>query len=357
MDTQDRDERPPMSRRRALTALAGAAAAVAGMAWLRQSQPRKSPGETTRLAGAATPVFYTPAYVGAAHVFETTRKAAWVADSVVARPIAGVQLRANLALDPQELARCHDPGYIEAVRRGEPRALAQSQGFAWDPGLWPMVLASNGGLLAAARAARENGVAGALASGMHHARRAHGAGFCTFNGLAIAALAMLAAGARRILIIDLDAHCGGGTHSLLAANPSVHQLDIAVHGFDHYVPVGADTLDMVPSASRYLPTLARRLRELDDEVFDLCLYNAGMDPHEGSAVGGLAGIDATLLAEREQRVFSWCRERQLPIAFALAGGYLGPGLDAPGLVALHRLTLEAAAPRGAPVWSQALSSS
>ncbi len=357
MATRDRDEGPPMSRRRALTALAGAAAAVAGLAWMRQSQPRKTPGEATRLAGEATPVFYTPAYVGAAHVFETTRKAAWVADSLIAQPIAGVQLRANRALDPQALARCHDAAYIEAVRRGEPRALAQSQGFAWDPGLWPMVLASNGGLLAAAFAARQHGVAGALASGMHHARRDRGAGFCTFNGLAIAALAMLAAGARRILIIDLDAHCGGGTHSLLATNPSVHQLDIAVHGFDHYVPVGADTLDMVPSASRYLPTLERRLRELDDDVFDLCLYNAGMDPHEGCAVGGLAGIDAALLAEREQRVFSWCRARELPIAFALAGGYLGPGLDAPGLVALHRLTLVAAASRSDPAPTQTLSSS
>ena len=30
-----------------------------------------------------------------------------------------------------------------------PRVLAESQGFAWDPGLGPMVLASNGGAVAA----------------------------------------------------------------------------------------------------------------------------------------------------------------------------------------------------------------
>jgi hypothetical protein len=34
-------------------------------------------------------------------------------------------------------------------------------------------------------------------------------------------------------------------------------------------------------------------------------------------------------------VFSWCQMRGVPIAFVLAGGYLGPGL-------IHRLTLEAA---------------
>jgi hypothetical protein len=39
---------------------------------------------------------------------------------------------------------------------------------------------------------------------------------------------------------------------------------------------------------------------------------------------------------------SWCRTRGIPIAFILAGGYLGPELERAGLVALHRLTLEAA---------------
>jgi hypothetical protein len=41
-------------------------------------------------------------------------------------------------------------------------------------------------------------------------------------------------------------------------------------------------------------------------------------------------------------VFSWCRMRDVPVAFVLAGGYLGPELIRAALVALHRLTLEAA---------------
>ena len=40
---------------------------------------------------------------------------------------------------------------------------------------------------------------------------------------------------------------------------------------------------------------------------------------------------------------AWCRSQQLPVAFALAGGYIGEKLDQSGLVALHRLTLAAAA--------------
>lgn len=288
-------------------------------------------------------VSYTPAYVGAAHAFETTRKAAWVADSLKSRPISGIDLVANASLTQPQLQRAHDAGYIRAVRTGEPRALAQSQGFAWDPQLWPMVLASNGGALAAAQRAMTEGVAGALASGLHHARREQGRGFCTFNGLAIAALELRARGVRRILVIDLDAHCGGGTYSLIGALSGVHQLDIAVDPFDHYATSGANTLDLVTQASRYLPTLDARLAELAKQPFDLCLYNAGMDPHEGCAVGGLPGVDAKLLQARERRVFSWCARKRLPIAFVLAGGYLGPQLDREALVDLHRLTLQAAA--------------
>lgn len=288
-------------------------------------------------------VCYTPAYVGAAHAFETTRKAAWVADSLKVRPIAGVELVANAPLNLAQLQRAHDGPYIRAVRTGEPRALAQSQGFAWDPQLWPMVLASNGGVVAAAQRAMTEGVAGALASGLHHARRDQGRGFCTFNGLAIAALEMLARGVRRILVMDLDAHCGGGTHSILGSLPGVHQLDIAVDEFDHYSASGANTLDLVTQASRYLPTLDARLAALAKQPFDLCLYNAGMDPHEGCLVGGLAGVDAGLLQARERRVFTWCAQRKMPMAFVLAGGYLGPALGQQALVDLHRLTLRAAA--------------
>ena len=76
-----------------------------------------------------------------------------------------------------------------------------------------MVLSSNGGAVAAGLAALEHGVAGSLSSGLHHARREKGAGFCTFNGLVIAAREALTAGARSVLILDFDAHCGGGTRS------------------------------------------------------------------------------------------------------------------------------------------------
>ena len=80
---------------------------------------------------------------GAAHVFDTTRKAKWVADSLGRRPIKGIELVSPSSLSSEQLVQVHDPAYIRAVETGAPRSLAESQGFCWDAGLWSMVRASN----------------------------------------------------------------------------------------------------------------------------------------------------------------------------------------------------------------------
>jgi len=258
-----------------------------------------------------------------------------------------VELVSPPSLSYEQLLQVHAPAYVEAVQTGLPRHLAESQGFDWDAGLWPMVLASNGGAVAAALAALRSGVSGSLSSGLHHARREHGASFCTFNGLVLAAREALAAGAGSVLILDLDAHCGGGTASLIAEEPRIWQLDISVCDVDSYESRERATLRMVREAAAYLGEIERGLHDVQrrGRHFDLCLYNAGMDPYEGCNVGGLPGITSEMLCAREQLVFDWCRERQLAIAFVLAGGYKGDRLTRKGLVNLHRLTLSAATAR------------
>lgn len=269
----------------------------------------------------------------------------WIADSLQSRPIRGIRLEDPPPLDESDILQCHDYSYVQAVRLGEPRELAQTQQFQWDHGLWPMVLETNGGAVAAAIRALHDGVAGSLSSGLHHARRERGFGYCTFNGLVLAAKAALATGCGNVLILDLDAHCGGGTHSLIASDPHIWQLDVSVHSYDHYEPTIRTTLDMVSQSSQYLPTITRRLREYDSQSFGLCLYNAGMDPHQDCPEGALPGITDAILQEREQLVFNWCRRRGLPVAFVMAGGYVrAPLMDESRLVELHRLTLGAASP-------------
>jgi acetoin utilization deacetylase AcuC-like enzyme len=301
--------------------------------------------EGALVAARSVKVFYSPDFVGSAYAFETTRKAKWVADSLGAAPVDGIELVRPEPLSREQVEQTHDPAYVAAVQTGVPRYLAESQGFTWDPGLWSMVLASNGGAVAAALEALHAGFSGSLSSGLHHARRGCGAGFCTFNGLVIAAREALAAGARSVLILDLDAHCGGGTASLIAEEPGIWQADVAVCGFDAYADSDRACLRVVSRSDRYLAEIETALDEAARRGprFDLCLYNAGMDPFEGCSTGGLEGITREILAAREELVFAWCGEHAAAVAFVLAGGYIGWGLDQEGLVDLHRLTLAAAA--------------
>lgn len=290
-------------------------------------------------------VFYSPEYIGSEHEFDTTRKAKWIADSLAESSIPGLELVEPIPLRRDQVADVHDPEYVQAVETGEPRHLAESQGFCWDAGLWPMVLASNGGVVAAALTALKEGISGSLSSGLHHSAYKCGNGFCTFNGLAIAAKAALVAGAKSVLILDFDAHCGGGTASLIAGEPRIRQIDVSVNKYDRYPDNKQCRLVLVKTSTEYLKTIRSVLEETDPyaDSFDLCLYNAGMDPSENCSIGGLRGITLDILAERERLVFEWCSARRLPIAFVLAGGYIGHRLDEKGLVALHRLTLSAAA--------------
>jgi acetoin utilization deacetylase AcuC-like enzyme len=293
-------------------------------------------------------IYYSQMYVGSGFAFDTTRKSRWIAESLSDSPIPGIELVEPSPLTADQVAKVHESGYIRAVETGIPRGLAESQGFSWDTRMWPMVLSSNGGAVAAALTALEHGVAGSLSSGLHHARNGNGAGFCTFNGLVIAAREALEAGAKSVLILDLDSHCGGGTASLIADEPRVSQIDVSVNSYDSYSSSDRVRLDIVTRSSDYLTTIRQRLDEADRRglQFDLCLYNAGMDPCEDCSTGGLAGISRQMLAERELIVFQWCRSRRLPLAFVLAGGYIGPRLDDRGLVDLHRHTLTCAAEAG-----------
>ena len=72
--------------------------------------------------------------------FDTTRKARWVAESLGARPIAGVVLETPAPVTVDDLAAVHDRMYVDAVRTSNPPELAESSGLTWDPPIaWPPI--------------------------------------------------------------------------------------------------------------------------------------------------------------------------------------------------------------------------
>lgn len=296
-------------------------------------------------------VFYAPEYWAEAPDFDTFRKSYWIERHLRDAPVGQrdfVRLEAPGGPDEiDDLSMVHAQRYLEAVASGSPADLASSNGFAWRAGVHDAARCSTQGVVEAATLALATGhPAGSLSAGLHHARRDRGAGFCTFNGLAVAARAAKAQRAGAVLILDLDAHCGGGTFSLVSEWRHVWHADVSVDPYDGYDPAGHPraSLDIVREGTAYLDTIGRVLDRLSPISFDLLIYNAGMDPFERCGVGGLAGITAQVLDQREQLVFDWARARKLPVAFVLAGGYTGAGVTRADLVRLHLLTIDAANP-------------
>jgi acetoin utilization deacetylase AcuC-like enzyme len=79
--------------------------------------------------------------------------------------------------------------------------------------------------------------------GHHVTRRAYG-GSCYLNNAAIAAQALLAAGARRIAILDIDAHHGNGTQMIFYDRADVWygslHVDPGAGWFPHYAGYAAE---------------------------------------------------------------------------------------------------------------------
>lgn len=230
------------------------------------------------------------------------------------------------AADDAAITRAHCPDYLSRVAGG---TLAHEDirriGFPWSPQMVERSRRSAGATIEACRTALQDGVAANLAGGTHHAFRDRGEGFCVFNDAAIAARAMQAEGrVARVIIIDCDVHQGNGTAAILAGDPSV--FTFSIHGAKNF-PFHKESSDLdveLPDDTRdaaYLCALESGLATAFSR-FDaqLAIYLAGADPFEDDRLGRLK-LSKAGLAARDAMVFAACRERALPVAIAMAGGY------------------------------------
>jgi len=273
--------------------------------------------------------------------FDTLSKADRIAAWLRANLPNNVEILVGGMVPRTELAETHSEEYLDALETGDPEDLATSSGMSWDEQLWHAVIASTGSVRAAALAAwAGRTVVGATSSGLHHARYDRGAGYCTLNGLVVAAKAVLAAGARRVLVVDLDAHCGGGTASLIEGVDGIEQVDVSVFSYDSYESRPDAQLEVV-GADDYLDAVRRALESVvDPGSVDLLVYNAGMDPHERA--GGVSGITTSVVRQRDRMVMEWAEAHDLPVAFVMAGGYQGGTWDLDDVAALHGVTFDEA---------------
>jgi acetoin utilization protein AcuC len=66
-----------------------------------------------------------------------------------------------------------------------------------------------------------------IAGGLHHAMPGFASGFCVFNDVVVAIRTLLAAGARKVAYVDIDAHHGDGVQVAFYDDPRV--LTISLH--------------------------------------------------------------------------------------------------------------------------------
>jgi acetoin utilization deacetylase AcuC-like enzyme len=253
-------------------------------------------------------------------------------------------------LQPAEFARAeiielaHDPGYVAGFLSGtlDP-AIMRRIGFPWSHELTRRTLASLGGTLAASEDALRTGFGGNLAGGTHHAFRAEGAGFCVFNDIAVAILALRCAdSARRAAVVDLDVHQGDGTAAIFRGDPDV--LTLSIHGRNNFPfrkQQSRMDIDLPDGAGdgEYLAALESILPRVFEFAPEIVFYQAGVDGLAGDRLGRLA-LSLNGLERRDRLVLDMCRSRGVPAVITLGGGYAEPIVHT---VEAHANTFRAAA--------------
>ena len=284
------------------------------------------------------PIIYAPTYNFTAfglerlHPFDG-RKYRRIHDALVARglrrPKDFVRPR---PVSRRDLLRLHTPDYLRTLRRR--RVLARILEIpivqrlpAWATNwriLRPMRFAT-GGTILACRLALEHGVAINLGGGYHHAAADSGGGFCVYADVPLAVKILHVEGKiGSVLVVDLDAHQGNGTAAAFRIWPWAKIMDLYENDIfpipkereDYPLPVGPNVM-----GSEYLPMVEDALSKALDEVRpDLVVYNAGSDPFIDDPLAYFR-LTKGELAERDLLVVSRVRERAIPIAMVLSGGY------------------------------------
>ena len=260
-----------------------------------------------------------------------------------------ITLKEAPTVTDEQLALVHSSAYIQTIATGDNAAACMREiGFPWSARMAERARRSVGATVAAVQSALRHGVAANLAGGTHHAYADKGGGFCVFNDVAVAVRCAQADGLQQglgslqVAVIDLDVHQGNGTAAIFRDDPNVFTLSL--HGEKNF-PFRKEASDLdvgLPDGctdQAYLAALDQALHTLAQRPSPgLVIYLAGADPFERDRLGRLK-LTASGLQARDEKVFDWCFQRQVPVAFVMAGGY---GLDISETVQLQLTTYRVA---------------
>jgi len=253
-----------------------------------------------------TPIFYHPLQQ-VAHRFISVQKIPEFVRQAGRKPMEFLPYRV------QDFETAHSPAYVKGIL-----SCAIKNGFGTlDPEINQALHYSSASLGAAVQFTLDHGgVACSASQGFHHAHYDNCYGYCTFNGLVIAAR-KVSERVGQVLIIDGDAHHGDGTEDCLQRlNLQNRIINVSRRGLEK---IGRPEHSHFSAAQweQFTDNLIRRYSP------GLVIYQAGadaweLDPYESGY------LSMTGLKHRDEGVFKACKQAGVPVAWNLAGGYSDP---------------------------------
>ncbi|SHO52645.1 histone deacetylase family protein [Desulfopila aestuarii] len=206
--------------------------------------------------------------------------------------------------------------------------------------LFERLLTKAAGSIQAARLALDHGFCFSFTGGAHHAQHDFGKGFCMMNDIVIAARKLQhEKKVDRVWVIDVDAHKGDGTAALTAGDSSIRTLSVHMaSGWPLDEPAvfadGNANLSFIPSdidipiesgeEGYYIERLQKGLNKLAENASaDLAIVVCGADPYENDELPSASRLKLSLeqMFARDQLLYTWLMERNIPSVFLMAGGY------------------------------------
>lgn len=199
---------------------------------------------------------------------------------------------------PNDLKTIHSPEYVDDIFAGK---IENGYGHTTLPTTYHSSRMC-GVMVEAARIAAETcEPVCAPVQGFHHAHYDHGYGYCTFNGLIMAAKALRDNGyTRPIIILDCDGHHGDGTDNIIK--------ELGLTGIVNYSF----------QRDNYSEGFLREVLKRHDP--SMVFYQAGADSHKDDPFG-VGYLSTEQMVRRDMMVFQTCKAMGHGVVWNLAGGY------------------------------------
>lgn len=274
-------------------------------------------------------VSYSPGYyasISDEHIFPMKKFEGlhkYLLDKNIIKPLEVVEPG---MVDFINLVTAHTKRYAYAVWDGSlSKNEIRRMGLPWSKSLALRSRLAVQGTINAGLMALQDGLAGNLAGGTHHAMPDWGEGFCVYNDVGVAIKVLQQSKwVGKTLIIDCDVHQGNGNAELFRHDSNVYTFSI--HGEKNYPftkpPSDLDVgLPDKTSDEEYLKVLIDSL-DIIFESFepDLVFYLGGIDPLETDHFGRLS-LTSEGLRKRDRIVIESVSQKNIPLALLLSGGY------------------------------------